>query len=218
MCLRGVHSLRPGYIVQIYSDRLFLTVQSLVTQHHTIYPRIPPQGIYFEALAERAFHLSGVPSAHIAQTARNSPGHDIIVGEERISLKTETGRGTKSGRIAITKLCTTEREPWEARVLVDRTIDHLSRYDRMFMLRAIWSDSVVHYQLVDIPLDLLRLIQQVDLSQVGRRQGRRSLGGDVSKDDEVVFHVHYDGSDGKCQIRNLLLEQCDLLREWDQRL
>ena len=204
--------------MQIYSDRLFLTVQNLITQHHTIYPRIPPQGIYFEALAERAFHLSGVPSAHIAQTSRNTPGHDIIVGEERISLKTETGRGTKSGRIAITKLCTTEREPWDAVVLIDRTIEHLSRYDRILMLRAIWADSVVHYQLVDIPLELLKLIRQVELSQVGRRQGRRSLGGDVSMGGEVVFHVHYDGADGKCQIRNLLLGHCNLLREWDQRL
>ena len=43
--------------MRICSDRLFLTVQNLVTQHHTIYPGIPPQGIYFEALAERAFHL-----------------------------------------------------------------------------------------------------------------------------------------------------------------
>jgi hypothetical protein len=204
--------------MEIYSDRLFLTVQSLITQHHTIYPRIPPQGIFFEALAERAFHLAGVPSAHIAQTVRNTPGHDIIVGEERISLKTETGRGTKLGRIAITKLCTTEREPWDARVLIERTVDHLSRYERMLMLRAVWSENILQYQLVDVPLELLRLIRQVELSYVGRRQGRRSMGGDISIGDEVAFHVHYDGADGKCQIRNLALNQCVVLRRWDQRL
>ena len=204
--------------MQIYSDRLFMTVQNLITQHHTIYPWLPPQGIFFEALAERAFHLSGIPSAHIAQTNRNTPGHDIVVDNERISLKTETGRGTKPGRIAITKLCTTEREPWEAGVLIERTIDHMSRYDRMIMLRAIWSENNVHYQLVDIPLELLRLIRQAQLSHVGRRRGRRSLGGDISEGDEVVFHVHYDGADGKCQIRNLSLDQCSVLRAWDQRL
>ena len=47
--------------MQIYNDRLLLTIQNLVTQHHTIYPWLPPQGIFFEALAERAFHLSGEP-------------------------------------------------------------------------------------------------------------------------------------------------------------
>ena len=204
--------------MQAYGDRLFETFQTLVTQHHTIYPRLPPQGIFFEALAERAFHLSGNPDAHIAQTITNAPGHDIIVGNDRLSLKTETGRGTRAERIAITKLCTTEREPWDGNSLIERTIDHLSRYNRMLMLRAIWSREQIRYQLVDIPLELLRRIQYADLETVGRREGRRSLGGDISSDGDVVFHVHFDGSDGKCQIRNLLLSRCSLLGQWEQRL
>ena len=204
--------------MQIYSDRLFMTIQNLVTQHHTIYPSLPPQGIFFETLAERAFHLSGAPDAHIAQTIANAPGHDIIVGNDRVSVKTETGRGTRPGRIAITKLCTTEREPWEANVLVRRTTDHLSRYNRMIMLRSIWSPELIHYQVVDIPLALLRLIRHAELKPVGRRQGRRSLGADIRVGEEVVFHVHFDGSDGKCQVRNLLLSRCRVLLEWDQRI
>ena len=204
--------------MQIYTDRLFMTIQSLVTQHHTIYPWLPPQGIFFEALAERAFHLSGMPDAHIAQTATNAPAHDIIVGNERVSLKTETGRGTKPGLISITKLCTTEREPWEAATLIGRTTEHLSRYDLMLMLRAIWGDELIHYQLVDIPLELLRLIRRAELEPVGRRRGRGSLGGDITIGEQVVFHVHFDGSDGKCQVRNLLLARCRLLGEWEQRL
>jgi len=46
--------------MQAYGDRLFATFQTLITQHHTIYPRLPPQGIYFEALAEQAFHCPGI--------------------------------------------------------------------------------------------------------------------------------------------------------------
>jgi len=88
----------------------------------------------------------------------------------------------------------------------------------MLMLRAIWSQEAIHYQLVDIPLDLLRLIESAELSPVGRRQGRRSLGGDIFVDEEVVFHVHFDGSDGKCQVRNLLVSRCRVLGQWDQRL
>ncbi len=45
-----------------------------------------------------------------------------------MSLKTETGLGTKSDQITITKLCTTEREPWDAPTLVGRVLEHLSRY------------------------------------------------------------------------------------------
>ena len=204
--------------MQIYNDRLFMTIQNLVIQHHTIYPWLPPQGIFFEALAERAFHLSGEPDAHIALTITNAPGHDIIVGNERVSLKTETGRSTRPGLISITKLCTTEREPWEASTLIERTITHLSRYERMLMLRAIWSHELIHYQLVDIPLEMLSLIRHAELKPVGTRTGRRSLGADISIDGEVAFHVHFDGSDGKCQVRNLLVSRCRVLGEWDQRL
>jgi hypothetical protein len=64
----------------------------------------------------------------------------------------------------------------------------------MLMLRAVWSENILQYQLVDVPLELLRLIRQVELSYVGRRQGRRSMGGDISIGDEVAFHVHYDGA------------------------
>ena len=88
----------------------------------------------------------------------------------------------------------------------------------MFMLRAIWSETSIAYRLVDIPLELLRLIRNAEIEQVGRREGRRSLGGDIFIDGEVVFHVHFDGSDGKCQVRNLLVSRCQLLGQWVQRL
>ena len=107
--------------MQIYTDRLFSAIQQMVTNHHSLYAKIPPQGIFFEALADRALHLSGSPDAHIAQTSTNAPTHDLVVGAERVSLKTETGRSTKPNSISITKLCTTEREPWNAETLIDRT-------------------------------------------------------------------------------------------------
>ena len=205
--------------MQIYTDRLFTTMETMVTQHHSLYAKIPPQGIFFEALAERALQLSGSPDAHIAQTTANAPTHDLVVGEEKVSLKTETGRSTRPNSISITKLCTTEKEPWNAESLIERTCSHLARYDLMLMLmlRAIWGEQAIHYQLIDIPLDLLRLIEHCQLQEVGNQRGRKSLGGDVVIDDETAFHVHFDGSDGKCQIRNLKLERCRILGEWDQR-
>lgn len=203
--------------MQIYTDRLFATMETVVTQHHALYATIPSQGIFFEALAEKAFHLSGSPNAHIARTTANAPTHDLIVGDERVSLKTETGRSTKPNSISITKLCTTEREPWNAETLIERTCNHLTRYDLLLMLRAIWGESEIHYQLVDIPMDLLRLTEGSKLKEVGNRKGRRSLGGDITIDGEIAFHVHYDGSDGKCQVRNLSLARCRILGEWDQR-
>lgn len=36
----------------LFSERFLITLQSLVGVHHSIYPLIPPQGIYFEGLVE----------------------------------------------------------------------------------------------------------------------------------------------------------------------
>jgi hypothetical protein len=33
---------------------------------------------------------------------------------------------------------------------------------------------------------------------------------------EVLFHVHFDGADGKCQVRNLGVSRCLTLLEWKQ--
>ena len=183
--------------------------------HHSIYPRIPPQGIYFEALVEEAFTRIKKPFALIEGTARNQPRHDLLVEGTRISLKTETGVGTDPQRIAITKLCTTEREPWTPAVLVERVLEHLARYDVVLMLRAVWELPLIHYQLLEVPTETLRLIRTAELRPVGRRRGRGSLGADVYRAEAKLFHVHFDGSDGKCQVRDLRVQDCTMLEVWD---
>jgi len=67
----------------------------------------------------------------------------------------------------------------------------------------------------------LKLIGDCDLVPVGRRKGQRSLGADVyrKKGDEsrAVFHVHFDASDRKCSVRNIRLQDCDVLLEWKKK-
>jgi hypothetical protein len=195
-----------------------MALRSFINVHHSIYPQLPPQGIYFEALVETAFKAIKKPFTLIQRTARNQPGHDLLVEDKRLSLKTETGTGTDAELISITKLCTTEREPWTADVLIERALGHLARYDIILMLRAVWEPPLIHYQLLEIPIETLALIRTAELRPVGRRTGRQSLGADVYRAADTLFHVHFDGSDGKCQIRNLHVRHCVMLLEWDLRV
>jgi len=199
----------------VFEAGFLLAIKTLVNIHHSIYPQVPPQGIYFESLVEQAFTRARKPFTIIEGSGRNLSGHDLLVEDKKISLKTETGEGTKSELISITKLCTTEREPWDAPTLIMRVLEHLSRYDLILMLRAVWKLPLIHYQLLEIPIRSLRMIETVDLKAVGRRKGRQSLGADVIFENEAIYHVHFDGSDGKCQIRNLRVSNCVLLEEWD---
>ena len=202
---------------ELFNPGFLLALKSFVDVHHSIYPVNPPQGIYFEALVDRTFRAVNKPVTVIAAGGTNQPRHDIQVDGVRISLKTETGIGTKPDAISITKLCTTEREPWDGETLKARVVEHLSRYDIILMLRTIWGEDLVSYQLVDIPVDLLRLIAKCDPEPVGKRAGRQSLGADVYREGHVAFHVHFDGSDGKCQIRNLRVDDCKLLKKWEKK-
>ena len=86
------------------------------------------------------------------------------------------------------------------------------------MLRAIWGAKEIDYQLVDVPITLLQKIRECEALPVGQRRGRRSLGFDVSEGGEILFHVHFDGADGKCQVRNLRIDRCLMLIEWQQEV
>ena len=123
---------------RVFPPDFLVTLRGLIAVHQSIYARVPSQGIYFEALVEEAFKRIKKPFTKIEPTGRNQPRHDLLVEDTRLSLKTETGAGTDPDRIAITKLCTTEREPWTPRSLVARAIEHLARYDVILMLRAVW--------------------------------------------------------------------------------
>jgi hypothetical protein len=86
----------------------------------------------------------------------------------------------------------------------------------MLMVRAIWQESALRYQLIEIPLRLLARLKEARFSEVGTRRGRRSLAADVTDQGEKIFRVHFDGADGKCQIHGLLINRCRTLREWQQ--
>lgn len=203
------------------SSRLFpadfqIALKGLIAIHHSIYATIPPQGIYFESLVEKAFRETKRPFTIIRGTPRNAATHDLLVDGLRLSLKTETGKSAKDRTINITKLCTTEREPWAAEVLLGRALEHLSRYDVILMLRAVWKPPIVHYQLILINVDWLQRMKHAVFEVVGNRSGRQSFGAHaIDSAGERLFRIHFDASDGKCSIRNLRVSDCELLSEWD---
>jgi len=94
-------------------------------------------------------------------------------------------------------------------------MNHLARYDTILMFRAVWRPKAIRYQLVEVPVKTLRLIDKISLQVVGKRKGRQSLGADVVREGKRLFRVHFDASDGKCSIRNLGIQHCVMLEEWE---
>lgn len=163
----------------LFQPDFLIAIRALVNVHHSIYPQIPPQGNYFEALVEEAFRWIKKPFTPVGRTGGNLAGADLIVEDRRVSLKTETGAGTNPEFIAITKLCSTERDPWEKEPLIERVLAHLRGYDVILMLRAIWERPRIHYQLLEISVEMLALLSGADFMVVGTRTSRKSLAARV---------------------------------------
>ena len=200
----------------LFTSQFIEHLKFVVQQHHLLYPRMPPQGVFFEALVERSFRLTGIDPRQVVTTTPNLPREDLEVPLGRISIKTETGLSTHPTLINLTKLCTTERDPWTSDALIGRVLDHLSRYDRILMLRAVRIEETHwRYQLLDIPTSVLERIREITVQPVGRRKARKSLAANVVEDGVRQFRVHFDGTDGKCQVQRLRIELCNMLLEWD---
>jgi len=204
--------------MDIFTPQFLITLEGLVKMHHSIYHDVPPQGIYFERLVKEAFTRSSIPFTEVKATTRNAPKADIIVGGIRLSLKTETGESTKPDSITITKLCTTEKGPWEAESLINHALSHLSRYDYILMLRSVWERPVIHYQLIDIPITILKMIEGKEMETVERRKGKQSLAANIHDGDKKIFRVLFDAADGKCTVRNLLVSECQILTTFDVQI
>ena len=62
------------------------------------------------------------------------------------------------------------------------------------------------------------MIETANVEITGTRKGRQSLGAKVAVNDQVLFSVFFDASDGKCAIRGLRVSDCVMLREWDVKV
>jgi hypothetical protein len=65
----------------IFEEGFLASLEISVKIHHQLYPTVPPQGIYFEALVERSFKAIKKPYSMIQASNRNLPGHDLLVGD-----------------------------------------------------------------------------------------------------------------------------------------
>ena len=84
----------PAKHAKLFRADFLERLRDWIATHHKVYPRLPPQGIYFESLVERTFLHSGWSREEVVLENPNSPRADIKIGNTRLSLKTETGRGT----------------------------------------------------------------------------------------------------------------------------
>ena len=148
------------------------------------------------------------------------PGADIAVDSIPISLKTEGAKSTKREFIHISKLMESAwMKPFKKledfqKGISDHILKHLGKYERMFSLRAFSIPNGQEYELVEIPLEILRaasLVRTEDLSPITKAHGTHAW---VKWDGVRAFRLTFDGSDDKITIASLARHLCKIHAEW----
>ena len=204
------------------SDAFVQTFGDLLLIHHTL-SRESFSKDKFEHGLETTLRRVGVP-AKLA--AKGNPGHDITVGGERWSLKTQADRDIKPERIHISKFMELGKGQWVTEAdlagLRDRMFVHMQGYDRIFTLRALSAaraaarDPFHHYELVEIPKALLLRAAGVDcVMRQNSRQTPKPGSCTVTESGEVLFELYFDGgTERKLQVKHLAKSACHVHATW----
>jgi Type II site-specific deoxyribonuclease len=184
----------------------------------------------FEYALERVLNLCGIPAQRV--DSRTNPGHDITIGGQRFSLKTQADKGLKPDGIHISKFMELGKGSWGDQesdyvALRDRFFEHMSRYDRIMTLRRLKgspSATEWQYELVEIPKALLLQARDARLDIMRKSKQRGSVPAyyrvqepvaDYQSSVKSKFSLYFDGGgERKLQIKDLNKSLCQVHAIW----
>lgn len=175
----------------------------------------------FEYAFRDAMRVSGRSAAiNSSNTARS---YDVLVDEERFSLKTEAHRGIKVNSLHISKLmeCAWLRYVGGSREnLIERikeyVLPHFEQYDRILILRIFRNQELFYqYVLVEVPKELLLAIKNLQANDFVPINERHGTTAKVSYQGQNAFSLRFDGSDEKITISSLRIDLCVTHASWN---
>lgn len=174
----------------------------------------------FEYLMERAGNLCNV-NAKLA--TRGNPGHDITIGDEKFSLKTQANKGINRRTAHISKFMELGKGRWGSNEqdlvgLREQFFTHMKSYDRILVLRTLSkAPSDWEYELLEIPKALLERAADGRLMMVQKSKQMPKPGYCYVSDaiGNLLFSLYFDGgTERKLQIKNIALANCTVHARW----
>lgn len=205
-----------------FADENFaLSFADRLLSHH-LGSEIPLTKDKFEYAIVRSLNESGMTSRKLPN---GNPGADIIVSDQRWSLKTQANRDIKRDFIHISKFMELGKGAWQTesdiRDLQQRMFRHMNGYDRIFTLRCfrLKSDGKTdyEYELVEIPKKLLLCSENFPVEIVNRsRQTPKPAYVHVfDSEGQKSFSLYFDGgTERKLQVKNLRKSLCIIHCQW----
>lgn len=174
---------------------------------------------------EFAFKAACIVSGKKAEMDENvtNPGYDVLVDQVRYSLKTEAGSHLNETHIKISKLMEARwirdcRTGADFHAGMKRILKHFTHYDRVLILRAFRITDPfegVRYDLLEIPLDLLKLLKTLKPTDFSlRKKDSGTSTAEVKSGGLTAFRIRLDGSVEKVTIERLPVSECRRHATW----
>jgi hypothetical protein len=188
-------------------------IEAHVINHYRV------EGRAFETLLARAARSAGL-KAQLADSL-TSAGHDVIINGARFQLKTEAAKKINPAYITISKLMESAgtkdvaSRSDAARFARQSVAAHLTRYDRLVILRAFDQPDAagrrgVRYELTEIPKTLFAGLERLTARDFKepRASGHTSAELRVPGEMEPAMTLVLDGSDNKITLRRVRRDLC----------
>ncbi len=156
----------------------------------------------------------------VITTSSVNAGADVTVDGVAFSLKTEGAKSMSKSAITVSKLMEARwirecRTPQDfADEVRSRVVDHLGEYERIITLRAFEKPNYFDYDLVEIPVAILRLVEGLTADNFTPRTANGGSSARVLRDGEEVFTIRLDGSVEKITISGLKTSVCTHHATW----
>lgn len=173
----------------------------------------------FEYVLAEVLKLSG---RNAVLAPKGNPGHDITVEDVRISLKTQADKNIKQDKIWVSKFMELGKGQWGSDPgdlvgLRRQFLNHLENYDRILSLRALKKAPNWNYELVEIPIELLKSVQsgRLEMKLESPQNPKPGYCHVLGYDGRKLFELYFDGgTERKLQIRNLTKQACVVHATW----
>ncbi len=174
----------------------------------------------FEYVLVNVLKISGL-KAELAP--KGNPGYDATVGDVRLSLKIQADKDIKESTIWISKFMELGKGIWgedhaNLEGLRDQFLNHVENYEKILSLRAIKKAPNWQYELVEIPISVLKLASSSELEmKVNSRQFPKPGYCYVRNEQgQNIFSLSFDGGgERKLQVKNLRKEYCQVHAKWE---
>lgn len=154
--------------------------------------------------------------------SRTNPGQDVIVDSVPISLKTEAHKAIRMDALHISKFseCRAIQQlaanDLAGRITVarDGILQHLSRYERIFSLRAHRPDESILYELVEIPKAMFLAVGGVTAAVCSPVTPQGGTTAHIMWNGQHAWTLRLDGSDGKLTFAGIKKSLCTVHVTW----